>query len=91
MLFLRSVVTPRQTEGKTEDPDVPNIFAAAENEYDNEGAQCQEQIDIHKNDSESSQSFQLNASCNQSVAASQPSASETNETYDKTLNTKITK
>jgi hypothetical protein len=83
MLFLRSAVTPRPTEHNTEDPDVSNIFAAPANEYDNENAEFQEEVEIHESDSESSQSFQLNASCNQSVAIF-----VTNETCDETRNTK---
>jgi hypothetical protein len=67
MLFLRSVITPRPTEGNIEDHDFPNVCAAAATEYDNEGAQFQEDVDVYERDSESPQPFQLNASSNQSV------------------------
>ncbi|KDR23786.1 hypothetical protein L798_11361 [Zootermopsis nevadensis] len=47
MLFLRSVITPRPTEGNVEDPDFSNIFAT--------GAQFQEEADAYESDSESAQ------------------------------------
>jgi hypothetical protein len=88
MLFMRSIITPRPTEGNIEDPDVSNIFTADVNEFDKESIQFQEEADIY--DSEFSYSLQLNASFNQSVAASQPSASGTNETCYKTQDTEVT-
>jgi hypothetical protein len=90
MLFLRSVITPRPIEGNIEDLDVSNIFTADVNEFDKESTQFQEEADIYDGDSESSHSLHLNASSNQSVAAPQPSASGTNDTCYKSLDTEVT-
>ncbi|KDR23843.1 uncharacterized protein LOC110832767 [Zootermopsis nevadensis] len=87
MLFLRPVITPRQTKDNVQTPDLSYTFAS---EYDKEGAKCKERIDANESDIESSQSFQLNASSNQSVSTSLPSTSGTNEHYDKTRNSKVT-
>jgi hypothetical protein len=57
MLFIRSIITPRPTEGNIEDPDFSNIFVAAANEYDLADAQFQEEVDVYGSDSESSQPF----------------------------------
>jgi hypothetical protein len=84
------VITPRPIEGNIEDPDVSNIFTADVNEFDKESTQFQEEADIYDGDSESSHSLHLNASSNQSVAAPQPSASGTNETCYKSLDTEVT-
>jgi hypothetical protein len=65
-------------------------FTAAVNECDNEGTQFREEVDVCESNSESFQLFQLTAFYYQSAGASQPSASGTNETYDKTQNKKIT-
>jgi hypothetical protein len=90
MLFLRSVITPRQTKGNTEDPSLSNIITAAANECDFESVQFKEEVDMYESDSESLQSFQLNASSNQSLPSSQPSTSIPIETCEKTRNTKVT-
>jgi hypothetical protein len=90
MLFLRSLITSRPTKDNIEDPDVCIIFATVVNEFDNKSAHFQEEAVICEGDIESSQSSQLNMSSNQSIAASQPSASGTNETCYKTQDTEGT-
>jgi hypothetical protein len=53
-LFLRCVTTTAPTEANVEDHDFPNISAAAATEYDNEGAQFHEEVDIYESESEPS-------------------------------------
>jgi hypothetical protein len=89
MLFLQFVIARRLAKGNAEDPEVSKMSAAAANEH-NESAQVKEEVVIYESDSETFQSFQLNASSYQSVPSSQPTTSGTNETCDKTRNTKVT-
>lgn len=89
MLFLRSVITPRLTKGNTEDPVVSNTTAAAANECDIECVQFKEEVDTYGSDSESFQSFQLNASSDQSLPSSQLSTSVPHETCEKTRGTEV--